>query len=126
MAIFGKNKDENKKKTTKATTSDAPLKTVKNSSHKVLDWIIIKPLVTEKSMRLSEDKSYVFVVDPSANKSEIRKQIENLYNVDVVKITTTSYKTKPRHFKGVRSNQKKFKKATITVKDGQKIELFNK
>ena len=77
-------------------------------------------------MALSEKNTYVFLVDPRVNKSEVRKEIENLYKVDVIKINTSKYHQKSRHFKGLASSQKLMKKAMVTLKSGQKIEIFNK
>jgi large subunit ribosomal protein L23 len=87
---------------------------------------IIRPLVSEKAMALSENNTYVFLVDPRTNKSEVRKEIENLYKVNVIMITASKYHQKPRHFRGLASSQKLMKKAMVTLKSGQKIEIFNK
>lgn len=87
---------------------------------------IVRPLVTEKAMALSENNTYVFLVDPKVNKSEIKKEIEGLYKVDVVKVMSSKYEQKSRHYKGLASKPKGLKKVMATLKQGQKIELFNK
>ena len=87
---------------------------------------VIQPLVSEKAMILSEGNTYVFLVKRQVNKSEIKKEIENLYKVDVVKVTTGRFPGKIKHYKGLAASEKINKKAMVTVKKGQKIELFNK
>lgn len=91
--------------------------------------ILKKPLITEKSTRLSEKlNQYGFVVDKNATKPEIKKAIEKLYDVSVVDISTAVYagKSKSRFTKkGLFSGRKaSFKKAFVTLKEGQKIDFF--
>lgn len=140
MSLFGK-KTAKPKNTTPVsegvvkTSSKKPLKPLepsKSSKAAVVARLtkpavhIIQPLVSEKAMLLSENNTYVFLVDPRTNKSEVRKEIENLYKVDVIKINISKYHQKARHFRGMASNQKLMKKAMVTLKPGQKIEVFNK
>jgi large subunit ribosomal protein L23 len=130
MSIFGKKTAKPKNVSpiseeaikAKPVTKDRviPKQSLKSAVH------IIQPLVSEKAMALSEKNTYVFLVDPRVNKSEVRKEIENLYKVDVIKINTSKYHQKSRHFKGLASSQKLMKKAMVTLKSGQKIEIFNK
>ena len=92
--------------------------------------IIIKPIVTEKQTRISEKfpNRVGFRVTPDANKIEIKKAIENLYEVTVVKVNTMNYdgKRKSRYTKsGVISGKTSaFKKAIVTLKEGETIDLF--
>jgi len=86
--------------------------------------ILIKPVVTEKSMSLLEENKYTFIVDLKANKIEIRQAVEELFNVKVDKVRTMRVKGK---FKRVRNRPGKTpdrKKAIVTLKQGNKIQLF--
>ncbi|MCF8022387.1 MAG: 50S ribosomal protein L23 [Clostridiales bacterium] len=86
--------------------------------------IIKKPIVTEKSMMLLEDNKYTFIVDNKANKSEIRKAVEKLFNVNVEKVNTMHVTGKIRRLRGNVGKTPDVKKAIVKLKDGQKIELF--
>lgn len=91
--------------------------------------ILIKPLITEKMSQLTEANSkYGFLVEYSANKIEIKKAIEEKFNVKVSDVNTIRNKGKMKtHFrKSGRFVGKtaRFKKAIVTLKEGQKIELF--
>lgn len=92
--------------------------------------ILIRPLITEKMTNLTADQSnkYGFVVNTKANKIEIKKAIENKFNVNVVNVRTINYdgKTKTQFRKSGRFVGKtaKYKKAVVTLKKGETIELF--
>lgn len=91
--------------------------------------ILIKPLVTEKMTDLMEkENKYGFVVDYNANKIEIAKAIELKFNVGVVAVNTIKYKgkTKTQFTKKGRFSGKtpRFKKAIITLKEGDTLDLF--
>jgi len=86
--------------------------------------IIIRPVVTEKSMDLLADNKYTFIVDKKANKTEIKSAIEHIFKVDVEKVYTMNIKGKPKRmgrFEGKRPDRKK---AIVALKAGQKIRLF--
>ena len=87
--------------------------------------IIIRPLVTEKISNLQETENKVaFVVDRSANKIEIRKAVENKFDVQVKKVATINMKGKMKRlgrFEGRRSN---WKKAVVTLREGFTIDFF--
>lgn len=91
--------------------------------------VLKKPLITEKSTRLSEKlNQYGFVVAKDANKTEIKKAIEDMYGVSVTGVSTAVYagKAKSRFTKrGAFSGRRAaYKKAIITIKEGQKIDFF--
>lgn len=91
---------------------------------------IIKPLVTEKANRLSEKlNQYSFVVLPEANKIQIKEEIESTYNVNVVGISTMRYagKNKARYTRSglVRGRTNAFKKAVVTLKEGETIDFYS-
>ena len=94
--------------------------------------VLVRPLVTEKMTEISErsDKNpkYGFIVDINANKIEIAKAIKTKFDVDVTDVNTIRYKGKTRtqftkrgRFSGKTA---KFKKAIVTVKEGQTIDIF--
>lgn len=91
--------------------------------------ILIRPVLTEKANNLSEKSGrYTFVVARKANKLEIKSAIESFYGVDVEKVNTLVVpgKAKSRHTKtGTLSGRKPaYKKAIITVADGENIDIF--
>lgn len=87
--------------------------------------IIIRPYVTEKMSIIQETENKVaFVVDGNANKIEVRKAVEEKFNVKVKKVATLNFKGKKKRlgrFEGRRSN---WKKAVVTLQDGFKIDFF--
>ncbi|QQS34984.1 MAG: 50S ribosomal protein L23 [Ignavibacteriales bacterium] len=90
---------------------------------------LIKPLITEKITNLTADKGiYGFLVNPDANKIQIARAIEQKFNVHVVNVRTINHpgKTKSQFRKSGKFEGKtsKFKKAIITLKAGETIELF--
>lgn len=92
--------------------------------------IQIKPLVTEKANAASEKLNcYTFAVSPEANKFQIKDIVEKLYNVRVVSVNTANYagKRKQRYTKGglIKGQNPAFKKAYITVAEGQKIDYYS-
>jgi large subunit ribosomal protein L23 len=93
--------------------------------------IIIKPVVTEKQTMITNKKEnrVGFRVTPDANKSEIKAAIEALYGVNVVKINTMNYdgKRKSRYTKSgvISGKEASFKKAIVTLKEGEKIDFFS-
>jgi large subunit ribosomal protein L23 len=90
--------------------------------------LIKEPQITEKATFLSDQNKYVFKVSSRANKTEIRKTIEALYGVKVVKVHLTHAAAKRRRLgrsQGWRGGLKKgFKKAVVTLAQGEKIELL--
>ena len=84
---------------------------------------IISPNVTEKSTSLSEFNKVVFKVHKGANKNSIKRSIEKIFKVKVIKINTINYKSKVKMVRGKIAKTKKFKKAIITLKKGQSIDL---
>jgi large subunit ribosomal protein L23 len=85
--------------------------------------VIRSPLVTEKSTMASENSQVVFKVAMSATKPEIKEAVERLFNVKVVAVNTLIRKGKTKRFKGVRGQQSDFKKAIVTLAEGQAIDI---
>ena len=84
---------------------------------------IISPVVTEKSTNLSEFNKIVFKVPFSSNKKTLKKNIEKLFKVNVVKVNIINKKSILKFTRGRNSRVKGYKKAVITLKKGQSIDL---
>ena len=84
---------------------------------------IRSPIITEKATILSEQNKTVFKVHEKANKKVIKKNIEKLFKVNVVKVNIINQKTKIKMRQGKKSYKSGYKKAIITLKKGQSIDL---
>ena len=84
---------------------------------------IKSPLVTEKSTNLSEQNKIIFKVDVKANKKNLKKNIEKIFKVNVTKINIINKKSRIKITRGKKIKIKGFKKAIITLKKGQNIDL---
>ena len=93
--------------------------------------IIKKPIITEKATAQSEmENRFTFEVAPSANKIEIKNAVENMYGVQVTDVRTMNYgggkpSTKYTNRGIVEQPSRRWKKAIVTVADGETIDLFN-
>lgn len=87
--------------------------------------VVRRALITEKGARLRERENvYFFEVDPSANKLEIRRAVEEIFSVRVTKVRTINYSGKPKRLGRFVGKRSSWKKAIVTVAEGQTIELF--
>jgi len=87
--------------------------------------IIIRPIITEKSAKISEQGQYTFLVDVRANKVEISQAISDIFNVDVVKVRVLNRAPKFGRWGRKRvQRQLAQKKAIVTLPRGQRIEAF--
>ncbi len=87
--------------------------------------VLIKPMISEKTIALMENDKYTFFVAKDANKTEIKKAVEEIFDVTVVDVNTRNQKGKLKRmgrFEGRRPNTKK---AIVTLKAGDKIEVFS-
>ena len=84
---------------------------------------IISPTITEKATSLSEFNKVVFKVSKSASKKSIKKSIEKIFKVNVIKINTINLKGKNKIVRNRKSKTPGYKKAIITLKKGQSIDL---
>ena len=86
--------------------------------------IIKAPVITEKSTAIaSDEKSYVFKVDPKANKIQIKQAIEKIFNVKVKSVNTVNVHPKKKRVGRYSGMTNKYKKAIVTLADGNKIDL---
>ena len=81
------------------------------------------PIITEKATILSEQNKTVFKVHDGANKKTIKKNIEKIFKVNVVKVNIINQKPKLKMKQGRKSRKSGYKKAIITLKKGQSIDL---
>ena len=84
---------------------------------------ILSPNVTEKATALSEHNKIVFKVHSGATKNNIKKSIEKIFKVNVIKINTINLKGKSKMVRNKKTFRPGFKKAIITLKKGQSIDL---
>tara|TARA_B100000401_G_C52420411_1_gene537881 strand:+ start:321 stop:614 length:294 start_codon:yes stop_codon:yes gene_type:complete len=84
---------------------------------------IISPMVTEKSTNLSEQNKIVFKVPMSANKINLKKNIEKIFKVNVIKVNIINKQIRNKFTRGRKIKVSGFKKAIITLKKGQSIDL---
>ena len=84
---------------------------------------ILFPVVTEKSTNLSEQNKIVFKVPRTANKKNLKTNIEKIFKVNVTKVNIINNKTRIKLTRGKKVKVKGFKKAIITLKKGQNIDL---
>ena len=88
--------------------------------------IIIRPVITERSMAATSEKKYVFEVAPTAGKIEIKKAIEEIFDVKVIKVTTTTIRAKEKRVGANPSGMTATgKKAVVKLSaDSKNIEIF--
>ena len=86
--------------------------------------IIIKPIVTEKSVSLMEHNKYVFKVALSANKKKIKKAVEEIFKVKVVDVNTLRVKGKVKRMGRYEGKTSDYKKAIVQLAEGDHIEVF--
>ena len=88
--------------------------------------IILKPIITEKSMDMISEKKYTFKVAPDATKPEIAHAVEELFGVKVAAVNTLNMKSKPKRVRYVEGRTAEWKKAVVTLKPNSKtIEFFD-
>ncbi|MDJ0648429.1 MAG: 50S ribosomal protein L23 [Xenococcaceae cyanobacterium MO_188.B19] len=86
--------------------------------------LILKPIVTEKATRQMEENKYVFDVLPKATKPEIKAAIESLFDVSVTSVNTLKLPRKKRRVGRYLGYKAQYKRAIVTLKEGDSITLF--
>jgi len=84
-------------------------------------FIIKKPWITEKATDLTAHNQYVFMVKSNASKPEVKKAIKAIYKVDAVAVNMVNRAPKKKNFRS--GFQEGYRKAIVTIKEGQKIDL---
>ena len=86
--------------------------------------VLIRPIITEKTTLLMQENKYTFQVPLNANKVEIRKAVESIFNVKVEKVATIRVLGKTKRIGRTMGKRSDYKKAIVTLKAGESIELF--
>lgn len=86
--------------------------------------VLLRPIITEKSTVLTAQNKYVFEIDPRANKAQVKEAVELAFNVRVVNVNSMVMKGKNRRFGRRTTRQPDWKKAIVTLAQGDTIELF--
>ncbi|MDD3170760.1 MAG: 50S ribosomal protein L23 [Bacilli bacterium] len=86
--------------------------------------IIVRPLITEKSTKLVEARKYTFEVMQGANKVEIKKAIEEIFKVNVVKVNVINVRKKERRVGKYEGFRPAVRKAIVTLAEGQTLDVF--
>jgi large subunit ribosomal protein L23 len=92
---------------------------------KYLEDVLLAPVISEKSYdRISESNSYTFFVDPKSDKPQIKKAVEQMFGVSVLRVNTMYRKGKKKRFGYVYGQQSTKKIAIVTLPEGETIEAF--
>ena len=84
---------------------------------------LVAPIITEKSTLVAEENKIIFRVRMDSTKPEIKEAVETLFKVDVTKVNTILVKGKTKRFKGQLGRRSDYKKAIVTLKDGQSVDI---
>jgi len=110
-----------------AAKKDKKVESVKKQGKLVDDIrlydVIDKPVITEKSTMAAEQNKVVFRIRPDANKADVKQAVEALFGVNVTKVNTLTVKGKRKRFRGRPGQRSDFRKAMVTLKEGQSIDL---
>ncbi len=87
--------------------------------------IILAPVVSEKSYALLDENKYTFIVDPRANKTEIKIAIQQIFDVKVESVNTINRQGKKRRTRFGTGKRVDTKRAIVTVAEGQRIDIFS-
>jgi len=134
MIFFNKKekkiKKENKEAVDKEQTKNFELKEKNKEAgikRTTARFLLRFPHITEKAAFLAEkNNQYVFRVTDNANKTEIKKAVEDIFGVKVEKVRIINIPSKRKIIKGIEGSKKGYKKAIIQVKQGQKIEIISR
>lgn len=85
--------------------------------------VLTKPVVTEKTTLLNELNKYTFKVAPDANKNNVKLAVEEIFDVKVSKVNVLNVKGKVKRFRGRVGKQSGYKKAIVTLAEGQTLDL---
>jgi len=116
-------KSESKKPEQPAVKPEAKPGEIKGKTKQAYQ-VLIKPLVTEKAGDIGALGKYVFAISPRMNKVEVKKAIRTIYNVEPVKVNIANFSGKKVRYGRVKGKTKGWKKAIVTLKPGDKIEVY--
>ncbi len=118
MALLKKDKIQ------KSRDVSLPRNTEKGVSAMHAQNVIKRPWVSEKAQNLHSAHQYAFLVHPDANKKSVSREVEKRYGVNVVSVNITNIKGKMKRFRHTQKRGEGVKKALVTIKSGQKIEII--
>ena len=119
-----KEKKEKIEKKGKKKQKKAKKRNLKAHEAHLVNKVLVRPKISEAVMNQQMLGKYVFEVSKEVKKSEIAKAVESMYGVNVVKVNTLNYKPKAHGFRGRTGMKSGFKKAIVTLKQGESIEMF--
>jgi len=119
-------KKEKASKTKKKKSSSKPKKKKSKISAEGFSKTsnLVQPWITEKAREMEAQGKYTFRVKPEANKSEVKKEVQQRYDVTVTKVNISNTLKRPKQFRGIQGKREHVKKAIVTLKEGDKIEIF--
>ena len=97
-------------------------KTEKKVSERMYD-VLLRPVITEKAMKGSENGQITFRIPLEATKKDVKEAVEALFNVKVKAVNTIRVSGKTKRFRGVEGVRSDYKKAVVTLADGQNIDI---
>lgn len=114
------------KRETKKVSGGKPVSKIKKEldMESLTARVLVAPIISEKATSLAESNKYVFKVSKEANKKQIAKAISRVYKVNVLKVNIIKKRPKKRRLGRSEGFAKGFKKAIVTLKKGDKIEIF--
>jgi large subunit ribosomal protein L23 len=86
--------------------------------------ILKRPIITEKTTRLTKENQYVFEVSKEATKGKVKREVEERFGVDVLSVKIVKIPAKKRRLGRISGWRKGYKKAIVKIKEGQKIDIF--
>src|SRR3989344_1443899 len=120
MAFFSKKKEVKEEAKPEETSASSNASSEAVNLTKV-PTILVQPRVSEKASRLAGGNKYVFNVLKSTNKIEVKKAVENAYKVKVTQVNIINVKGKQRNFGRISGKTSAFKKAIVSLREGDKI-----
>ena len=85
--------------------------------------MLLSPIITEKSTLVAEENKIIFRVPLTATKPDIKEAVQNLFKVEVTKVNTILVKGKTKRFRGQPGRRSDFKKAIVTLAEGQSVDI---
>ena len=124
MAIFKKSKEKKKENAESGAVSDSATPKTAGHASGPASFLIKQSWITEKAGHMSPMRKYIFIVSNKANKSEVKKAVELSYGVKVQDINIVVRKGKSKRLGRSLGRTSDYKKAVVTLKEGQKIEAL--
>lgn len=123
MALFNKKIKKETVAQTEVTTKEITKISVAPIGGHAVRSVLVRPHASEKAYGLHGVNTYVFYVNKNANKTLVKEEVSRRYNVKVVKVNMITDHGKVKHYRGHETKAKVAKKAMVTLKKGDKIEI---